>query len=54
MVQTVDFLIVESVMSISSTEGGEIFTHAKVDERHLQKLSSAHSESVCVILHSTT
>lgn len=47
MVQTVDFLIVESVMFISSTEGGKIFTHAKVDKRHLQKLSSAHSESVC-------
>ena len=47
MVQTVDFLIVESIMSMSTIEGGKIFTHAKVDEWHLQKLSSAHSESVC-------
>lgn len=33
-------------MSTSSTEDSEVFIHAKVDERPLQKLSSAPCASV--------
>lgn len=37
----------ESVTSMLPTEGDKIYTYVKVAQWHLQKLSSAPSESVC-------